>query len=78
MTGMMVLFAALVLCAVGGVAFAFLGPSNAAEKRMASIARPTASARLVKGAAAQDNNQQRRKNVQTMLKELEKQTAATK
>ena len=78
MTGMMVLFAALVLCAVGGVAFAFLGPSNAAEKRMASIARPTASARLVKGAAAQDSNQQRRKNVQTMLKELEKQTAATK
>ena len=77
MTGMLILFAALVLCAVGGVAFAFLGPSNAAERRMASIARPTASARIVKG-TAQDSNQQRRKNVQTMLKELEKQTAATK
>lgn len=77
MTGMMVLFAALVLCAVGGVAFAFLGPNNAAEKRMASIARPTASARSAKGVAT-DSNQQRRKNVQTMLKELEKQNAASK
>jgi tight adherence protein B len=76
MTGMMVLLAALVLCAVGGLVFAFTGPSNATEKRMATIARPTASARLIKGAA--DTNQQRRKNVQTMLKELEKQTAATK
>ena len=43
---------------------------------MAAVARPTAAGRALKGAA--DSNQQRRKNVQTMLKELEKQNAAKK
>jgi tight adherence protein B len=69
--------AALGLFAVGGAAFAFSGAgAEKTKKRVASVARPTASARAVKGVV--DNNQQRRKNVQTMLKELEKQTAARK
>src|SRR5215831_14067263 len=71
MVGMLAFFA------IGGVAFAFVGgASSKAKKRMASVARPTANARALKGAA--DTNQQRRKNVQAMLKELEAQTAAKK
>jgi tight adherence protein B len=63
--------------ALGGVAFAFAGgDAEKTKKRMASLAKPTVSARALKGAA--DNNQQRRKNVQTMLKELEKQQAHKK
>jgi tight adherence protein B len=76
MTVMTILLGVLVFAALGGLAFAFGGPGAAAEKRMAAITRPTGSARVVKGGG--DTNQQRRKNVQTMLKELEKQTAATK
>jgi tight adherence protein B len=67
----------LAFFAIGGAAFAFVGGgSSKAKKRMASVARPTANARALKGAA--DTNQQRRKNVQAMLKELEAQTAAKK
>ena len=76
MTMMMILVGALVFFAIGGLAFAFSGPSATAEKRLTSVARPTASGRVK--AAAGDANQQRRKNVQTMLKELEKQTAQNK
>jgi tight adherence protein B len=65
------------LFAAGGAAFAFSGVSaEKTKKRVASVARPSVSARALKGAV--DSNQQRRKNVQTMLKELEKQTAAKK
>jgi len=64
----------LVFFALGGVAFAFAGAGgDKTKKRMAAVARPMASARVIKGAG--DSNQQRRKNVQVMLKELEKQTA---
>jgi tight adherence protein B len=76
MTVMTILLAVLVFGALGGLAFALGGPGAAAEKRMAAITRPTGSARIVKGGG--DTNQQRRKNVQTMLKELEKQSAETK
>ena len=69
-----IVLAVLVFCAIGGIAFAFGGPSAAAEKRLTAVARPTASGRMAK-VTGPDANQQRRKNVQTMLKELEKQTA---
>jgi tight adherence protein B len=67
----------LLAVALGGVAFAFAGAGgDKTKKRMAAVARPTISARVLKGAS--DTNQQRRKNVQTMLKELEKQQAQKK
>jgi len=75
MTVMTILLAVLVFSALGGLVFAFGGPGAAAEKRMAAITKPTGSARVAKGAGG---DQQRRKNVQTMLKELEKQSAQTK
>ena len=77
MTLPMILIGLLVFFAIGGLAFAFGGPSAAAEKRFSAVAKPTASGRLAK-AAGPDANQQRRKNVQTMLKELDKQTAQNK
>jgi len=79
MTGSMLymVVGVLVFFALGGAAFAFAGTGGGkAKKRMQAVARPTASARVVKGAG--DTNQQRRKNVQVMLKELEKQTAQKK
>ncbi|HYM17104.1 MAG TPA: type II secretion system F family protein [Micropepsaceae bacterium] len=79
MTGSLVyiMVGVLTFFAIGGVAFAFAGgASGKAKKRMAAVARPAASARALKGAA--DSNQQRRKNVQAMLKELEAQNAAKK
>ena len=75
MTTTLIFFGALVFFALLGVAFAFGGPGAAAEKRMAQMTKP-ASSRIVKGAG--DPTQQRRKNVQTMLKELEQQAAQTK
>ena len=76
MTVMMIVVGILVFVALGGVAFAFAGPSGAAGKRMAAVVKPNAAARFAKGQA--DTNQQRRKNVQAMLKELEKHTAENK
>jgi tight adherence protein B len=74
---MLVMVALLLVLALGGVAFAFAGASaEKTEKRVAAVAKPTASARALKGAT--DTNQQRRKNVQAMLKELEKQQAQQK
>jgi tight adherence protein B len=73
----MILLGLLVFFAIGGLAFAFAGPSAKAEKRLSAVARPAASARAAKGAGG-DANQQRRKNVQTMLKELEQQNAQSK
>jgi tight adherence protein B len=63
--------------ALGGAAFAFAGLGEKTRKRMEAVSKPRGKARG--GAkAAQDNNQSRRKNVQVMLKELEKQQAAKK
>ncbi len=76
MTVMTILIAGLVFVALCSVAFAFTGGGGGGGKRVAALTRPTASARLMK--AGGDANQQRRKNVQTMLKELEKQSAQTK
>jgi tight adherence protein B len=61
------LFAAL---AFGGLGFVFVSAgSDKGKKRLASVAKAGPSARIAKGGA--DSNQQRRKNVQSMLKELE-------
>jgi len=63
--------------ALGGVVFAFAGGGGEkTKKRMAAVAKPSARARGAKAVA--DSNQQRRKNVQVMLKELEKQQAEKK
>src|SRR5438552_4394307 len=69
---LLIMVGVLLAMALGGVAFAFAGAGgDKTKKRMAALAKPTASARALKGAG--DTNQQRRKNVQAMLKELEKQ-----
>src|SRR5260221_2622461 len=74
---LLIMVGVLFAVALGGVAFAFAGgDAEKTKKRMASLAKPTVSARALKGAA--DTNQQRRKNVQAMLKELEKQQAHKK
>ena len=60
----------------GGVAYAFVGSGNdRAQKRMNAVGRAPAQ---LAGRAATDANQQRRKNVQAMLKDLEKQQAEQK
>jgi tight adherence protein B len=67
----------LLMVSLGGVVFAFAGAtSDKSRKRLAAVARPSATARVAKSGS--DANQQRRKNVQTMLKELEKQQAEQK
>lgn len=72
-----VLTALLGLMALGGTYFAFAGAaSDKTKKRVGALAKPDAAARLSRHAA--DAHQQRRKNVQVMLKELEKQHAAQK
>src|SRR5258708_4368439 len=74
---LLIMVGVLFAVALGGVAFAFAGgDAEKTKKRMAAVAKPTVSARAMKGAT--DTNQQRRKNVQAMLKELEKQTAQKK
>jgi tight adherence protein B len=79
MTGMVayLLLGVLGVMSLGGMVFAFAGvEAEKAKKRVAAVAKPNISARVVKGAAGA--NQQRRKNVQSMLKELEQQHAQTK
>jgi tight adherence protein B len=74
---LLIMVGVLLVVALGGVVFAFAGADgDKTKKRMASFAKPTASARALKGAS--DTNQQRRKNVHTMLKELETQQARKK
>jgi tight adherence protein B len=74
---MLLMVSILAMLALGGVVFAFAGMgAEKAKKRVAAVARPTVQARALKG--ANDANQQRRKNMQTMLKELEKQQAQRK
>jgi tight adherence protein B len=73
---MWALIALLGAAALGGAVFAFAGAGEKTRKRMEAVSRPRGKARGTK--AAQDNNQARRKNVQVMLKELEKQQAAKK
>jgi len=68
---------AFVMLAAGGMAYAFIGAGNGlAQKRVASVTRQTAVGAV--GRNAPDANQQRRKNVQALLKDLEKQQAEKK
>jgi tight adherence protein B len=63
--------------ALGGAVFAFAGSAGErTKKRMAAVSKPRGKALVAK--AVTDTNQQRRKNVQVMLKELEKQQAVKK
>jgi tight adherence protein B len=74
---MLLIVTVLAFLALAGVTFAFAGMgAEKTKKRVAAVAKPTAIARAAKG--ANDTNQQRRKNVQAMLKELEKQTVEQK
>jgi tight adherence protein B len=52
------------------------GSSEKSRKRLAAVAKPSASTRVIKSGA--DGSQQRRKNVHVMLKELEKRQAQQK
>jgi tight adherence protein B len=80
MNGTMMFFvlAGLIACSLGGLVFAFADLGGQARKRVQNVARPAGQARLLKGGNNPDANQQRRKNVQTMLKELEQQNAPKK
>ncbi|HEY1613558.1 MAG TPA: type II secretion system F family protein [Rhizomicrobium sp.] len=69
----MVTVAFLVL-GLGGAAMAFTGPAGASKKRLATVVRPSPAAALSARAAA-NANQQRRKNMQGLLKDLERQQA---
>jgi len=66
----------LLAFAGGGVIFAFSGPSDASKRRLASVTKTSATGAGLKGVG--DTNQQRRKNVQLMLKDLENKTAEQK
>ena len=72
-----ILVAVLGVAGIGGLAFAFAGPSGETSKKRLAAAAGQPS---VTGGArnAGDSTQQRRKNVQSLLKELEKQQAAKK
>jgi tight adherence protein B len=71
-----VLTAFFFLAGLGGIAYSFVAPSGeTSRKRMAAAAGPQAAGA---GRSAPDANQQRRKNVQSLLKDLEKQQAAKK
>ncbi|HSC19101.1 MAG TPA: type II secretion system F family protein [Rhizomicrobium sp.] len=71
-----VMMGAFLLLGMGGIAYSFVVPSGeTSRKRMLAAAGPQVSAA---GRASQDANQQRRKNVQSLLKDLEKQQKVKK
>ncbi|HEV2561436.1 MAG TPA: type II secretion system F family protein [Rhizomicrobium sp.] len=60
------------MLAAAGVAYAFVGGTSArTQKRMAAVSKQSAASVALRGTV--DSNQQRRKNVQALLKDLEKQ-----
>jgi tight adherence protein B len=72
-----ILMTAFGLLGLGGIAYAFVGPTGeTSKKRMATAAGQPSASGGARGVP--DSNQQRRKNVQSLLKELEKQQAASK
>jgi Flp pilus assembly protein TadB len=70
------LTAILFIGAIGGVAFAFAGEGGASKKRMAVVSRQQAGSTNSRNPV--DVAQQKRKNVQALLKDLEKQQASKK
>jgi tight adherence protein B len=72
-----VLTAVLAVVGLGGAVFAFSGPSNSAsKKRVAALARSSSVVAQARTAAL--TNQQRKKSVQTLLKDLERQQTEKK
>ena len=69
--------AALIVMALGGAAYAFVGESNGpSQKRVSAVAKaPTASG---KGGRTPETGERRRKNVQQMLKDIEAKNAEHK
>jgi tight adherence protein B len=62
---------------LGGVAFAFTGGNETAQKRVAAVGKPTGGPRGRTAPTVQDNVQ-KRKNVAAMLKDVEKNRASKK
>ncbi|HEY3637222.1 MAG TPA: type II secretion system F family protein [Rhizomicrobium sp.] len=73
---LVVLIAVLTVVGLGSVVFAFSGPPVAAKKRVAAVARSSAAQAQVRTAAL--TNQQRRKSVQQLLKDIERQQSERK
>ena len=67
----------LFMLALGGVAYAFTGGDEKAQKRVAAVAKPAGQARGSRATPAQEAAQ-KRKNVAAMLKDVEKNRAAKK
>jgi len=67
----------LFMLALGGVAYAFTGGDEKAQKRVAAVAKPPGQARGRAATPAQEAAQ-KRKNVAAMLKDVEKNRAAKK
>ncbi|HEY6579359.1 MAG TPA: type II secretion system F family protein [Rhizomicrobium sp.] len=72
-----VLTAVLAVVGFGGAMFAFSAPSGASKKRLTAVARPSSSAPSSARTAALAG-QQRRKTVQQLLKELDRQQSERK
>jgi tight adherence protein B len=72
-----VLTAVLAVVGLGSAVFAFSGPSNAAsKKRVANLSRSSSAVAQARSTAL--TNQQRKKSVQTLLKDLERQQTEKK
>src|SRR4051812_38835440 len=74
---MTLLLGILFALAAGGVAFAFTGGDEKAQKRVAAVAGPEGKARG-RTLSPQQDAAQKRKNVAAMLKDVEKNRAAKK
>jgi tight adherence protein B len=70
---MIILVAMLAMLALGGAAYAFAGGDDRSQKRIQSVAKPKAVGRAGKSPA---DAAQRRRNVATLLKDVEKNQAA--
>jgi tight adherence protein B len=71
-----VLAAVLATVSLGGAVFAFSGSAAASKKRLAAVARPAAAAAAARTAVT--STQVRRKNMQDLLKELERKQSERK
>ena len=69
---MIVLVAILVAVALGGAVFAFSGGNETTKKRVAAVAKADAKGRARVAMTPQQEAAQKRKNVATMLKDMEK------
>jgi tight adherence protein B len=75
-TTIFALTAILFMLGLGGIAYAFVVPNDGSKKRIAALSQTKGTG--IGARSAPDANQQRRKNVQELLKELEKTQAAKK